>query len=96
MGTVTALRAGRTVALVQRKHRRMHLASIGPTEASFATFCDRDVLAEGATIANPAIGDVLDQYGTELCRECYRMMALAAYLTTIHTQILDTRKQATR
>ena len=80
MSNVTALRAGRTVALVQRKRRRMHLASIGAGEASFATFCDRDVPAAGATIANPAITDVLDTYGDQLCRECSRMILLSTFL----------------
>lgn len=78
--TITALRPGRTVALVQRPRRKMHLASIAAGESSWLAFCDRPVLAAGATPSNPDMATALEQHGAALCADCTRLLMLAIYV----------------
>lgn len=73
---LTALRPGRTKALVQRKRRKAHVASIAPGEAVWLTACNRDVATAETPFAllHEAV-EMIDD--TEVCKACAALYATA-------------------
>ena len=73
---VTALRPGRTRALVQRKHRKMHVASIGAGDTDWLTMCGRWVPVDGtATDLHPS-PDTIQAHSEDFCTTCGWIFAL--------------------
>ena len=74
--SVLALRPGRTKALIQRKHRKGHIASIAPGDTTWLTACDRQVptLDTPFSLLHEAI-DLIDD--TDVCKACAALYATA-------------------
>lgn len=82
-----------TRALVQRPHRKMHLAVLAPDAASWTTFCDLTVAADGAEVwlydaVGGATGHLVSQLhgiiaerpAGALCAHCRRFVLLISLL----------------
>lgn len=80
---INALRPGRTIALVQRKRRRMHVASIGTGDPAWITICDLDVTADGAQFWSWDAEQAVEDHADELCAHCQRMILMASYLVQV-------------
>lgn len=91
---ITALRPGRTIALVQRKRRRMHVASISNGDRNWITICDLDVAADSAAFWSWDAEQAVEEHADQLCAHCHRMILMAAYLVQVGAT--RTRKVATR
>ena len=74
--SVLALRPGRTKALIQRKHRKGHVASIAPGEQTWLTACDRTVPTADTPFAllSEAVQQIDD---TVMCKACAALYATA-------------------
>lgn len=83
MAKVSALRPGRTIALVQRKRRRMHVASIGTHDTTWITICDLDVHADGAQFWSWDAEEAVEEHADQLCSHCHRMILMASYLVQV-------------
>lgn len=73
---LTTLRPGRTKALIQRKYRKAHVASIGPAEQEWLTACNRimPVTDTGFML----LADAVEQIDTtDLCLTCATLYATA-------------------
>lgn len=73
---VTPLRAEAYVALVRRPRRKAHLASVIDGAEVWVTFCDRDIVVDGADVVpldSPADAARFDG----VCAHCYRMALVA-------------------
>lgn len=73
---LTALRPGRTKALIQRKRRRAHIASIAPGEQSWVTACNRDVPVTDTPFALLAEAIHLIEEA-DVCKACAALYATA-------------------
>lgn len=73
---LTTLRPGRTKALVQRKRRKAHVASIGVGEETWITACNRalPVEATGFRLLHEAV-EAIDT--TDVCLACAQLYAVA-------------------
>jgi hypothetical protein len=73
---LSPLRSGPFAALVQRRYRKAHLASVADGAPAIATFCDRLLPAAETTVSHidsPADAALAD----DVCAHCYRMALVA-------------------
>lgn len=93
---VTALRAGRTRALVQRPGRKAHVASIGAGETAWIAICDRLIPAEGASFwINDAV-TVGVEHDEDLCLDCRSITVLVGWILEQTAASPAYRQEATR
>lgn len=67
------------IALVRRPRRKMHLA--GLQDGAWWSVCDRVVLEQDGTTAialDAAIG-MIDDHADDVCRDCHRLILMAAF-----------------
>lgn len=74
---LTTLRPGRTKALVQKKRRKAHVASIAPGETMWLTACSREV-ATGEQTSFMLLAEAVDNVDTtDMCMMCATLYATA-------------------
>lgn len=73
---ITTLRPGRTKALIQRKYRKGHIASIAPGEQTWLTACDRQVPVTDTPFN--LLAEAVELIDTvDMCRACANLYATA-------------------
>lgn len=73
---ITALRPGLTKALIQRKRRKAHIASIAPGEQAWLTACERNIAVQDTPFAllAEAVTQIED---ADVCKACGALYATA-------------------
>jgi hypothetical protein len=70
------IRPGRTKALIQRKRRKAHVASIAPGEQAWLTACDRTIPVQDTPFA--LLAEAVDQIDdADVCKACAALYATA-------------------
>lgn len=73
---ISTIRPGRTKALIQRKRRKAHIASIGAGEQQWLTACTRTVVVQDTPFA--LFPDAVEQIeDADLCIRCSELYATA-------------------
>ena len=94
---VTALHHGRTRALVQRKGRKAHVASIAPGDGVWTGICGRYIPADGTPFWIHDAADTAEQAPQDVCADCAAISELVAWaVSNALAGATDTRKAATR
>lgn len=77
MSNVTALHGDRARALVQRPHRKAHIASIAPGDAQWLSMCGYWIDTEGTDAdLRPELSDITSR---DMCLRCFWIFALVNY-----------------
>jgi hypothetical protein len=93
---VTALRPGRTRAVIQRPHRKRHVASMAARDQSWLTLCGREVATAGTDfqIIGTLFG-IIDDVAPDDCSTCAWTCLLLTHEFNHYTQTTN-RSEATR
>lgn len=94
---ITALHGGRTRALVQRKGRKAHVASIAPGDGVWTGICGRYIPADGTPFWIHDAADHGEAAPDAMCADCRSITELVAWaVSNALAGATDTRKAATR
>lgn len=76
---ITALRSGRTRALIQRPKRKMHVASIGALDADWLSLCGRWIPVDGTDADLRPTADAVAARSETFCSTCGWIFALVNF-----------------
>lgn len=90
--TITALRPGRTRALIQKRHRKAHVASIAPGETHWLAMCGRPVPTDGTTFWISDAASHGEEHADDMCRDCHAISTLIGWILDHATSITTARE----